>query len=100
MIWTTIFLTLTIVEGIYLWFQWDKISQVIEVAKLAQDLTGVAFKDNKAYNKAMDFKTKVIFFVLKFKKLIWLPIGLLLIANLIVASIISPIISLILYIVV
>ena len=96
MIWIVVFLLLTIAQAGYIWFQWDKISNIIEVSKFASDILDLHLKDNKKYIKAMGFKERVILFMLKFKKLMWIPIGLMLLLNMIVASILSMILNIIL----
>jgi hypothetical protein len=96
MIWIVVFLVLTIAQGGYIWFQWDKISNIIEVTKFASNILDYQLKDNKKHVKVMGFKEKFILFILRFKKLIWIPIGLMLLINMIVASILSVIIKLIL----
>lgn len=96
MIWLVIFSTLSIVQVGYLWFQWDKISNIIEMTKLANKLIGSQLKDNKPYIKTMDFKSRVVMVIMNFKGLLWIPIILLIIVNLIVATILSGIISLVL----
>lgn len=98
MIWIVIFLVLTITQAGYIWFQWDKISDIIEVTKFASNILDYQLKDNKKYVKMMGFKERVILFILRFKKLIWVPILLMLLFNTIVASILSVVIKLILMI--
>lgn len=95
MIWIWVFLTLTVVEGVYIWLRWDKISQVINIGKFTHDLFGDQLKQIKKFQKTMGFKEKIIFFFLRYKKLIWLPIIILLIINGVVASIFSAICSII-----
>lgn len=96
MIWIVVFLFLTIAQAGYIWFQWDKISNIIEVTKFASNILDYQLKDNKKYVKMMGFKERVILFILRFKKLIWIPIGLILLINMIVASVLSVIIKIIL----
>ena len=96
MIWLAIFGTLTAIEVGYLWFQWDKISNIIEVTKLASNLVDGQLKDNDSYKKLLGFKERVAMFLLNFKGLIVIPIILILLANSIIGLILSLIINLIL----
>lgn len=96
MIWLSIFLTLTIAQAGYIWFQWDKISNIIEVSKFASDLIGSQLKDNKTYKKVMGIKEKIAMFILNFKGMLWILITLILMVNIVVATIFNIIIKIIL----
>jgi subtilase family serine protease len=96
MIFLGVFLVLCVVQGGYIWFQWDKLSNIIELFKLSEKFVNEddELKNNKHIKKAITFKDKVVHFVLKYKNLIWIPITLLLIVNTIIASIITILVKL------
>ena len=83
-----IFLVLTIVEFGFLWFQWDKVSTVVEVAEFVGDNVNL-------HEKQDAFMATIRKIVKKFKKLLWIPAGLLLFVNFLVALIVGGIATLI-----
>jgi len=93
MIWLSVFLVLTITQAGYIWVIWDKISNIVEVSKFASDFIGSQLKDNKAHKKTMGIKERVAMLMLNYKGFIWLPITLILMVNMIVATFINIIIK-------
>lgn len=89
MIWLITFLILIVTQFGYIWFQWDKISNIIEVSKFAQELIGDQLKDNDHYKKTMTFKQKIAMVIINFKGLIWIPITFLFLLNIVAASLLT-----------
>lgn len=81
-----IFALIVLVELGYLVFQWDKISMAFDITKGVVNITGQKEK--------LDAILSIILSVLsKFKGLLWIPITLLIIANLIVSIVLGFIFS-------
>ncbi len=94
MIWLSVFLVLSLIEVIYLWIQWDKISSIIDVGKMAHDLIGQQLKNNEHYKKVMGFKEKVAMIIFNFKGLTWVLICLILLGNVIISSVLTLVLKL------
>lgn len=82
-------------EGVYIWLRWDKISKIINITNLTSDLFGDQLKQIKKFQRTMGIKEKIIIFFLKYKKLIWAPIIMLLLINALIASMFSLVCSII-----
>lgn len=82
------FLILTFAEFVIVFLKWDNVNDLHEIGKFASDVTGVG----EYYNK---FADKVILFLKRFKPFMWIIAVVVLIFNLIIASFISAIISVI-----
>lgn len=82
------FLILTLVEFVIVFLKWDNVSDLHEIGKFASDITGVG----EHYTK---FSDKVILFLKRLKPFLWIIAVVVLIVNLIVASLLSALIGLI-----
>ena len=96
MIWITTFLIMTLIEVIYVSIQWSKIKDLMDISKLANNLLGATLKDNPHYKKALGIKGRIAFMIMNFKGLIWLPISILILVNMMVATLVSIILNLVL----
>lgn len=93
-----LFVLITVVETIFLWLQWDKISMALDLIEFSSKL----IENNESINQLLiktGFSKAKIFLIkllIKFKKLVWIPITIILFINLIVSCIIGTMINLIL----
>lgn len=83
-----IFLILTIAEAIYLWSKWDEIQEYKEIGQEVASITGL--DQNKKYQKVIQILGKLW----NYAKPVFYALGIaLLIANIIVAAILSTILG-------
>lgn len=84
-----IFLLLTLVEFIFIWLKWNELSDAHNIGLTVSQVFGI----NEHYST---FANKVVTWIIKAKKFIWIPIGLILILNLLASIVAGLIISFIL----
>lgn len=88
-----VFGVLTLIEFLFIWSKWSDIKDYQEMGKGVADFTGASKK--KVYTKSVTMIGNVL---ANFKKLLLIPLGILLFINLLVSIVLGSIISLIAYI--
>ena len=87
-----IFFTLTAIEAAYLWFQWDKISTFVDIAKFA----GENIQVHKNQKRVVRWIGKMVG---KFKRMMWIPVSIILFLNMIAAGVLAIVYSIIMFII-
>lgn len=87
-----VFGVLTLIEFLFIWSKWSDIKDYQEMGKSVADFTGTSKK--KVYTKSVTMIGNVLG---NFKKLLLIPLGILLFVNMVVSIVLGSIISLIAY---
>ena len=88
MITLLIFILLGLIEAAIIFIKWNEMEDLHQIGKIGTKVIGI----DQEYNKLVD---KFVRWVLSNKGLIWIPIFILSVANLIVAVVLSTIYSII-----
>jgi len=83
-----LFLVLSLVEFIVIYFKWSELNDLNTIAKVASTAIGV----DKHYNT---FIEKIVLFLMKIKPLLWVVVVALALVNYMIASLLSILIGII-----